>query len=159
METSADQRRNFELWAALGQARDAIAKCRANELRATGSISAIQSAILWIVQHTDEPPTPAEISRWILREPHTVSTLLEKMQKRGFVRKKRDLDRKNLVRIEVTEKGEKAYRQSMENAKVIDGIMSCLTEEEAANLLAYLKKLRSEALERLGGRKLSLPYR
>jgi len=151
------QQRNFEIWAAMHQARDTMARCREREIKPAG-ISGIQAAVLWIVKNTTAPSTPAEISRWMFREPHTVSSLLKQMEKHGLVRKVRDLDRKNLVRIEVTEKGEAAYHQSRANARVIDDIFSCLSDEEVETLLSYLKKLRGKALEKLGGRKLLLPF-
>ena len=147
---------NFEVWAAMHQARDTMARCREMEVRPTG-LTGTQAAVMWIVKNTTAPPTPAEISRWIFREPHTVSTLLKQMEKQGLVRKIKDLDRKNLVRIEVTKKGEEAFRKSRDGAKAVDDILNCLSDEEAKHLLEYLKMLRSKALEKLGGRKLTLP--
>ena len=159
METDVNKNIDFELWAALFQTRDTMARCRERELREGGTgISGIQASVLWIVKNIPGPPTPAEISRWVFREPHTLSMLLKQMEKQGLVKKVKDLERRNLVRVVVTEKGEEAYRQSRENAKVIDEIISCLSQEEKANLLAYLEKLRSKALERLGRRELHLPY-
>jgi len=159
MQTDVNDNRgslNFEIWAAMHQARDTMARCREREVRPTG-LTGTQAAVIWIVKNTTAPPTPAEISRWIFREPHTISTLLKQMEKQGLVRKIKDLDRKNLVRIEVTEKGEQAFRQSTEGRKAIDDILNCLSDEEAKHLLECLKILRSKALEKLGGRKLTLP--
>ncbi len=159
MESNVDKDINFELWTALFQTRDTMARCRERELREGGpGISGIQASVLWIVKNIPGPPTPAEISRWVFREPHTVSMLLKQMEKQGLVKKVRDLERKNLVRVVVTDEGEEAYRRSRESAKVIDEIISCLSQEEKANLLAYLERLRSKALEKLGGRMLHLPY-
>ena len=159
MENRTDRNRKFELWAAMHQARDTMARCRERELRKSGAgISGIQAAVLWIVKNIDGPATPSEISRWVFREPHTVSTLLTQMEKRGLITKTKDLERRNLVRIEVTEKGEELYRRSRDTAGVIDKIISCLSQEESDSFLACLKKLRGEALEELGGRRLRLPY-
>jgi len=94
------------------------------------------------------PATPAEISRWLFREPHTVSGLLDRMEKDGLVTKVKDLDRKNLVRVVITEKGEEAYRKSRD-MKAVGNIMSSLLEEEKDNLRGYLETLRSEALAQL----------
>jgi DNA-binding MarR family transcriptional regulator len=147
----------FELWAALIQAHDTMLRARQNELKGK-NITMMQASVLFIAKSIDAPPTPAEISRWIFREPHTVSVLITQMEKQGLVRKVKDLDRKNLVRIEITEKGEEAYRRSREDATVIGEIFSCLSLAEADQLQAYLERLRDDALKKFGGRKLSLPY-
>jgi len=157
METNVHSDIDFEIWSALFQTRDTMARCREREMRESGTgISGIQAAVLWIVKNIPGPPTPAEISRWVFREPHTVSMLLTHMEKQGLVTKVKDLERRNLVRVVVTAKGEEAYQRSRENAKVIDEIISCLSQEDKANLLAYLERLRSKALEKLGGRTLHL---
>lgn len=39
-----------------------------------------------------------------------MSGLLDRMEKQGLVRKVNDLERKNPIRVAVTEKGEEAYR-------------------------------------------------
>lgn len=155
-ETLSNQR-VFELWAALLQAHDTMLRARQNELRGK-DVTMMQASVLFIAKSIDVPPTPAEISRWIFREPHTVSALLTKMEKEGLIRKVKDLDRKNLVRIEITDKGEEAYLRSRDRAVVIGEILSCLTPDEARQLQSYLERLRDTALQKLGGRKLSLPY-
>jgi len=67
------------------------------------------------------------------------------MEKEGLIRKVKDLDRKNLIRVVVTEKGQRAYEQSTKR-EVIHRIMSSLSEEERQQLSSCLQKLRSKAL-------------
>ena len=147
VETDADQ--DFELWALLHQARDAIARARENELK-QADISMIKAAVLFFVRNLDEPTTPAKISRLLFREPHTISGLLDRMEGQGLVRRVRDLQRRNLVRIELTEKGEEFYRKSREKRKIISRIMSALTKKERDELRSSLTKLRNKALKELG---------
>jgi DNA-binding MarR family transcriptional regulator len=154
VETDADQ--DFELWSLLHQARDTIARARENELR-QADISMIKAAVLFFVKSLDGPVTPAEISRVLFREPHTISGLLDRMEAQGLVRRVRDLQRRNLVRIEVTEKGEEFYRRSREKRRIIGKIMSCLTQEERDQLRRSLMKLRNRALKELGV-KYRLPF-
>jgi len=155
VETDADQ--DFELWALLHQARDAIARARENELK-QADISMIKAAVLFFVRNLDEPATPAKISRLLFREPHTISGLLDRMESQGLVRRARDLQRRNLVRIELTEKGEEFYRKSREKRKIISRIMSALTKKERDELRSSLTKLRNRALKELGvKRRLTFP--
>ena len=102
-------------------------KARTRELFQYG-ITPAEAAVLVIVQAIGEKATPAEISRWLFREPHSISGLLARMEKQGLVRKVKDLDRKNLVRVVITEKGQQAYQQSTKRES-IHRIMSSLSEE------------------------------
>ena len=128
METNVSTDRDCELWMLLQQACDSTRRARGNELREFG-ISMMQAAVLFIVKSIEGPATPAEISRWLFREPHTVSGLLERMEKQGLVRRVKDLERKNMIRVEITEKGEEAYQGSRE-LKVIRTILSSISPEE-----------------------------
>ena len=137
-----------ELWMLLHQTCDAIIKARENALRKQVGISRMQASVLFIVKAVDGPATPAEISRWLFREPHSVSGLLNRMEKDGLVKKVKDLDRKNLIRVAMTEKGEEAYQQSGD-ITVVPKILSCLSRKKRENLRAYLETLRNKALEEL----------
>jgi len=64
------------------------------------------------------------------------------------LRKTQDLDRKNLVRVSITEKGQQAYHKSTMR-KSIRKIMSSLSEEERQQLRSYLEKLQNKAFKEL----------
>ena len=138
----------YELWVLLHQTVDTMARARENELREIG-ISRMQAAVLFIIKAIDGPATPAEISRWLFREPHTVFGLLKRMEKQGLVRRTKDLERRNMIRVTITEKGEEAYRRSRK-LKVIRMILSGLSPEQRDNLKPYLETLRKRALKELG---------
>jgi len=79
------------------------------------------------------------------------------MAREGLVRKTKDLDRKNLIRVTLTEKGREAYYQSTAR-KSIQRILSSLSEEQKQQLGLLLEELRNKALEELGlGHKLPFP--
>jgi DNA-binding MarR family transcriptional regulator len=147
METKIATDRDYELWVLLNQACFAIGRIRDDELRQFG-ITRMQAAILFILKAIKPPATPAEIARWLFREPHTVSGLLDRMEKRGLVRMAKNLRRKNLIRVTITEKGEEAYRRSRE-VKTIHSSLSCLSSEEHDELRAYLERVRNRALEEI----------
>lgn len=153
-KTDADQ--DFELWSLLHQARDAIAKAREDELKEL-DISMIKAAVLFFAKNMEGPPTPAKISRALFREPHTISGLLDRMEAQGLVQRVHDLQRKNLVRVEVTEKGNEFYHRTRERRRIISKIMGVLTDQERKELRASLIKLRNKALRELGV-KYRLPF-
>jgi DNA-binding MarR family transcriptional regulator len=142
---------DFELWTLLHQARDTIAKAREKELRELG-VSSVQAATLWVIRAIDGPATPAEISRWLFREPNTVFVLLKHLEKKGLVTRVKDLERKNMVRIEITRKGVEISRKAMARKASFCDIFSGLSQEEHAALRTSLWKLRDRALVSLGVR-------
>ena len=137
----------YELWFLLAQTRDAIFKAREKELDRY-HISATQAAALSVIQDIGGKVTPTEISRRLFREPYSVSGLLSRMEKEGLIRKARDLDKKNMVRVVLTDKGNQFCQQSAVR-KSIGNIMSSLSEEECQQLKLYLERLQGKAFEEI----------
>lgn len=146
MNTSSTDK-DFELSVLLNITSDAILRARDKELSKHG-ISSIEAGVLFIVQAVGDRTIPAEISRWIFREQHTVSALLSRMVKKGLIRKTKDLEKKNLVRVSLTDKGKQAYENSL-GRESIHQIMSALSEEERQQLSLSLRTLRDKAFEAL----------
>ena len=130
---------DWQLWILLRNISHKTARIRNDELRKYG-ISFIQAAIIYIVKNADVPVTPSEISRWMDRERQTITEILNRMQKNGLINRVKDLRQKNQVRIELTDKGEQAYRNSS-GLTSIHSILSCLSTNEKHNLKDYLKKI------------------
>ena len=150
MENDVLEDQDYKLWVRLHQARDVIFRARDKEL-SRYSITAMQAAVLFIVKAlkaTEGEATPGKVSRWLLREPHTVSRILTRMENEGLVSKIRGSGKKNKINVTLTEKGEQAYRQSLKRESIKE-IMSCLSEEERQQLDSSLEKLRDKALEKL----------
>ncbi len=79
------------------------------------------------------------------REHHTVSALLNRMEGEGLVRKTKGHQRKNMIKVELTNKGEKAYRLSRKLVSITN-IFSSLTDQDKNRLKKYLQSLRNNAL-------------
>jgi len=136
------------LWLLLNHARDTIWKARRKELANYG-ISLRQAALLFMVHHMGDRATPPEITRWQLRAPHSVAEAFNRMEKAGLVTKTKDLERKNLVRVTLTERGRKVSERAA-RIESIHRIMSCLSGEERQQLSSSLEKLRDKTCEELG---------
>jgi len=139
---------DHDLWILLTHTRYAIYRSREKELLRYG-VSPEQVGVLFIVQALGNRATPSEISRYILRQPHTVSALIERMQKKGFVKKSHDLDKKNLIRVSLTEKGQKVYENSTKRGP-IHRIMAVLSDQERIQLRGLLEKLHTQARKEIG---------
>ncbi len=144
----SDSDPDHDMWMFLTHTRYAIYRARERELQRYG-ISPEQIGVLFIVQALQNRATPSEISRFIMRQPHTVSALIDRMQDKGYVKKYHDLDKKNLVRVSITEKGIQVYESSRKRGP-IHRIMAVLSEEERSQLRELLKKLQTQARKELG---------
>jgi DNA-binding MarR family transcriptional regulator len=147
---------DYNLWVLLRQTRDAMVKAREKELEKYG-ISSIQAAVLFNIQAIGSEATPAELSRRLVREPHSVSGLLNRMEKQGLITRNKDLPKRNMVRVMLTEKGKEVYELSTKRISMHD-TMAVLSEAERNQLWNTLEKLRDKALKLAGiGRELPFP--
>ncbi len=92
------------------QTRTALVMSRNHDLNRYG-ITHIEEGILFAIQAIGNKATPSEISRWLLRKPHSIFDVLRRMERKGLIINVKDLDRKNLVRVGMTEKGWQIYSQ------------------------------------------------
>jgi MarR family transcriptional regulator, organic hydroperoxide resistance regulator len=139
---------DHDMWMLLTHTRYAVYRAREKELQRYG-VSPEQVGVLFIVQALGNRATPSEISRYIMRQPHTVSALIERMESKGFVKRIHDLDKRNLVRVSMTEKGQKIYDTSTKRGP-IHRIMAVLTDEERTQLRLLLEKVHAQARKEIG---------
>ena len=136
----------------LNQVNDGMVRARDNELRQSG-VTAIQAGVMFVLKAMNGEATPTEISRWLFREPQTVSQLLVRMEKQGLVRRirrrNRNPDDGTLVRILLTQKGERVFQQQNVNRKAIGRIVSGLSVEQRRTFRECLEILRERTLEEL----------
>jgi len=148
--------RDYNLWALLRQVSDIMFNAREEELRQY-DLPATQAEVLFVIKTIGDKVTPAQISRWIFRRPHSVSGIIDRMEKAGLVRRAKDMDRKNWVRVTLTEKGQQAYKQSLKR-KSIQKIMASLSEAERQKLKFLLETLRTKGLKELGIDAKKMPF-
>jgi DNA-binding MarR family transcriptional regulator len=136
------------LWMLIGRTSRLIGKARQRELAKYG-VSVDASAVIFTVYSLGRQAIPASISRQLFLERHSVSQLLTRMEKDGLIRRVKDLERRNYVRIELTAKGRDALQRSNKQRSV-KPIISVLSENEQQELWILLAKLRDRAIKRLG---------
>jgi DNA-binding MarR family transcriptional regulator len=138
----------YKLWVMLTQTRNATVKAREQELRQLG-ISGTESFILFVIWSMGNNTTPAEISRIVLRRPHTVSEFLSRMQNKGLVKKARNPDNRSMISVALTKKGLQVYRQASKRQSV-HRMLSVLPDEDRDRLMSYLQIIRAKALQEIG---------
>ncbi len=134
---------DFTLWVLLSQVQTLTLNARETELMKDGT-TAMQAAVLFFINAIGDATTPAEISRRLVRQPATISGLLDRRVKAGLVERVKDMPRRNWVRVKITQKGQQIYKQSLKR-KSVHQIMSCLSDEEHKQLTSILVKLRTKA--------------
>lgn len=107
-----------------------------------------QTLVLTIVQSSPEPITPMKLSKLMHREPHTISALLTRMEAQGLVKKERNLERGNWVRVSLTKKGKEAYERQLV-ARRVRNITECLSKQELDALNKINRKMRAKGVELL----------
>lgn len=143
---------DWRIWILLNQASDAIARVRDLELSKIG-VSLMQMAVLEVMKNIGVPATTAQVSRWLLREHHTIGALLDRMEKHGLVSCELDMNRRRRKLYVITKKGEEAYHQSRPS-DVINSVLSSFNKKEKTILKNQLKILRDNAVREFAGFKL-----
>ncbi|MBN1191942.1 MAG: MarR family transcriptional regulator [Dehalococcoidales bacterium] len=147
--------KDYNLWILLTRARNLVFRARELELQRYG-ITPEQAIILHIIHNSKEKLTPAEVARLIFRRPHTVSAMLDRMEEKNLIRKTTDPNRKNMIRIEITEKGNQAYRLTTKRGP-IHRIIGHLENNEREHLNQALDSIISKTTDELGINKDTLP--
>ncbi|MBW1799138.1 MAG: winged helix-turn-helix transcriptional regulator [Deltaproteobacteria bacterium] len=138
---------SFEAWWLIHQTTHLMNRARRKELKRYGTVI-VQCGILFAVEILGDRATPAELARWLAREHHTILQVLKGMEKKGLIKRTKDLERKNLVRISLTKKGKTLYRKTKRES--VEYIMSCLNDREQKTLCKYMERLRERSLMYLG---------
>ena len=146
MNNSAEQEL-YRLWVLLYRVTHLISSARNQELARSG-ISIAEAGVLTIVYGMNGKATPTGIARQLSRQPHTISSQVDRMRARGLLNKANDPDRKNVVRLSLTEKGRAAYLGATRRESVTE-ILSSLSQTEQKYVLSALRKLQKRAKARL----------
>jgi DNA-binding MarR family transcriptional regulator len=141
------QQEQIKLWTTLVNTKDAISKLRQRELKQY-HISAEQTGVLSILRRVPGGLTPAEISRRLLRDPSSVTVILNRMVAKGLISKSKDKKKKNLIRVTLTKKGDDLYSRILKRM-CIYGLFAVLSDEQCQQLQACLNTLLAEATGRL----------
>ena len=137
----------YRLWLLLSQTRSAIFKVRHKKVGQY--LHPNQAAALVSIWALEGQVTPAALARRLFLEPHTVSELIIRMEKKGLVSKARDTKRGNVVRISITEKGREVCIKAM-GQDFIHKIISTLSDKQREQMQTCLTLLYEKALQELG---------
>lgn len=134
------------LFVLFDQTRDTLIRAVELELKQSKTNFA-QCHILYVLTQEKNGMTQGDLSKWLLRNLNTVSTLINKMEKEGLVKKTKNKE-DGKVYVTLTQKGSEAWGEVSERA--ISLTFSVLSEEEKEQFQVLLKKLRTRVRSILG---------
>ena len=147
MSESIELTENQKSWMRLETLMAVMERARNLELAKSG-LNIPQASVLYSLKIAKEPLTPMKLSRMMHKQPHTVSALVHRMETQGLLTTKRDMKRKNWLRVSLTKKGEEALKRWAAATWVPDAL-SCLSKKESDALYTITKKLHNRGLELL----------
>ncbi|OGO18067.1 MAG: hypothetical protein A2Z02_03305 [Chloroflexi bacterium RBG_16_48_7] len=139
-----DRTRN--LFVLFDQTRDTLIHAVELELKQS-KMNYPQARVLFILTRDTSGMTQVQMAKWLARNLNSVSTLINKMVKKGLVKKIRNKE-DGKIYVVATEKGVEYWNHVPEQALQL--AFSAMTEEEKEQLRALLKKLRAEVRNLLG---------
>jgi DNA-binding MarR family transcriptional regulator len=137
----------INLYILLDQTRDLVTNAVELELKHL-RMTQPQVKVLTMLSREDRPVTLDELANWTLKEFNSVSTLINRMEKKGLVRKiKKDGDLKTYIAL--SEKGSDLYHRQV-TERSIHLIFNELLQEEKKQLKDLLMKVRNTTRELMG---------
>jgi DNA-binding MarR family transcriptional regulator len=136
--------RVLRLWLLLHRVRDGIVLCEDSIFGKYG-LTTEQFSLLAAVKSRGGSLTPSELGTILARRPNSVSMLVDRMVKAGWVRRTRDRKDRRLVNVYLTSKGEKALEPAAPAGwEFIQKILSPLSDKDKQALNSMLEVLKCE---------------
>lgn len=148
---SVDEHR---LWVIFHQTHDLLGKYEDKVLE-DAHLTKEQHLILWLIEFmtdgNDNPVILSDLASSLFRNLNSVSTIVNRMEKNGLIKKYRDLPDQRAIRLVVTPKGKEAFRNAIiPNGLLIKEVFSAFSEDEMATLITFIKKLREQIYTKSG---------
>ena len=142
---SVDEHR---LWVIFHQTHDLMGKYEDKVLE-DAHLTKEQHLILWLIEFmtdgNDNPIILSDLASSLFRNLNSVSTIVNRMEKNGLIKKYRDLPDQRAVRLVVTPKGKEALSKAMgPNSLLIKEVFSVFSADEIQTLIMLIKKLREQ---------------
>ena len=137
---------DYQLWVMLDHLRYMIFKARKIEL-ARYDITPEQAQILYTLGRL-KALTINEMVAYTQHEHHSISTLIDRMAKKGLVNKVSVPGKGRRLSIEITEKGKEILGTTSRDS--FSKIFECLSEEEKQEMVTHLCRLMVSSYRSLG---------
>lgn len=125
---------------------NAFAERRNRQLIKYNLTSSQMDVLLYLKHNTDHEIHQREIEQWMGLKNPTVTGILNRLEEKGFITRKKNAQDKRFRMIQLTEKSCRIMNEMCEEMQQMDKkLYSCMEEDERKKLAEYLERL----LERL----------
>ncbi len=136
-----------DAWLLLHHTYNSIMKCSEEKFSKVDMLPQ-QYLVLRAIRYINGTVTPTVVANFLDRKPHSISLIVDRMEKGGLVKRVKDLEDRRVVRLIITPEGNKRYEQVDEPANELPKeILSVLTQEELSTLTKLLEKVRERTFE------------
>jgi DNA-binding MarR family transcriptional regulator len=125
-----------------------LSKTRRNELEHL-SITPAQAGVLHFIQMFEKPCTIIQLRRSMGRSNSSMVGLINRMERKGLIKRQADSQSKKYTRVLLTERGKALYEEAV-SLNAFTTIISSLPQEDRQRLKLYLNALTEEARKVLG---------
>jgi len=130
------------------KASHAVMNFDRESIRKAGFGSLTDFAVLEVLLHKGAQPVN-EIGEKVLLTSGSITTAIQRLEKKGLVARKRDDVDRRVMRISLTDEGQKRIEASFtEHSERLDDLFSVLSEEERTQFGDLVRKVGIEAEQR-----------
>ena len=141
-----DSDNSHDIWVLLDRTHFAVTRSRLLEL-AQFNLTKEQAQVLYVLRLFGGSATMTQIASFTLRQRHSVSTLVNRMEKAGLVKKVK-VPKDKVFKVVMTKKGKDRY--SRVTRKSLEMVFSSLSTADKRKLTLYLNQLQKKAHSLLG---------
>ncbi len=120
-----------------------MTKARRNELAHLG-VTPQQIGVLYFAQRFQAPCTVIQLRDLMRRSNSSLVAIINRMERKGLLKRQADSKSKKYTRIFLTEKGKDVYERAV-NLSAFTTIVASLPEEDRQRLKSYLATLNDAA--------------
>lgn len=159
MDKSSHLTKHHLLWIMITQIEHIVGQSFSQELRKIG-LTREKWAVIHELVYLGGESTPYRLSKRFVYEPHSISALLSRMEREGFILKTKDLAKKNMVRVSLTDKSRELYPKAIKICQeLFKDIMGDIPEGDGIGLLESISRLRDYSIVSAAKRKNLTPFK
>ena len=144
MEFKETPDKYYAAWLLLHQTHLLLLKAREKELKKY-KITFEESLTLGVIQRMGGNPTVSDISRLSIRGYHTIAAMVNRMARRGLLKREKRNGKESPGGVTITEKGHEAWLLASKR-EAVNAAISTLSEEERVQFMNLLKRVRDGAI-------------
>lgn len=153
MEETDGARAAARAWRQLYLTYSVIFKAIERSIAQTG-VTLPQALALSTIRHSEGPMTPSRLAQLLTQETQSVTGLIDRMERQGWVRRVRDLPDRRAIRLELTEAGLRKLEETLAPGReATTRMFAGLDPRETIELTRLLERVHYAASEYLGGKR------